>query len=177
MVKKRPRSHVYAPNYKPEAISDEDLTRGSLLDLGASGRSPKTLFIYGDSVKRLSAFARDLDFPPLAVMDKDHVRHWLLSLYENENKPATVHVRYRSINRFFKWCIKEGERQDNPVDCIDPPRLPEVIQPYYDPADVEAKRSLGVKDFAVKASAMSAVRHACLSLKCSRLPVAVTNGR
>ncbi len=137
MGKTRPSSHVYVPNYQKEPISDEDLTRGFLLDLGASGRSPKTLFIYGDSVKRLSAFGRELGFPPLALMDKDHVRHWLSSLHQNGNKPASVHVRYRSVNRFFKWCVKEGEREDNPVDYIDPPRLPQVIQPFYNPSDVE----------------------------------------
>ena len=138
MGKTRLSSHVFVPNYEFEGITDEDLTRGFLLDLGASCRSPKTLFIYGDSVKRLSAFGRDLGFPPLALMAKDHVRHWLSSLHQNGNKPASVHVRYRSVNRFFKWCVKEGEREDNPVDYIDPPRLPQVIQPFYEPPDVEA---------------------------------------
>lgn len=138
MVKTRPSSHVYVPNYHEEPISDEDLIRGFLLDLGASGRSDKTSFIYGDSVKRLSAFGRELGFPPLAVMDKDHVRHWLASLHQKGNKPASVHVRYRSVNRFFKWCVKEGERDDNPIDYIDPPRLPQVIQPFYESQDVEA---------------------------------------
>ncbi|MDP6494969.1 MAG: tyrosine-type recombinase/integrase [Dehalococcoidia bacterium] len=138
MVTKRSRSHVSAPNHALEPISDEDLIRGFLLDLGASGRSPKTLFIYGDSVKRLSAFARDLGFPLLATIGRDHVRHWLMSLHQKGNKPGAVHVRYRSANRFFKWCVKEGEREDNPVDHIDPPRLPQVIQPYYEPPEVEA---------------------------------------
>ena len=108
------------------------------MDLGASGRSEKTSFIYGDSVKRLSTFGHELGFPPLAVMDKDHGRHWLTSLHRKGNKPASVHVRYRSVNRFFKWFFKEGEREDNPADYIDPPRLPQVIQPYYEPQDVEA---------------------------------------
>ena len=123
MVSKTSRSHVSAPNYNPEPISDEDLIRGFLLDLGASGRSEKTLFIYGDSVKRLSAFARLTGFPPLATMGKDHVRHWLMSLHKKGNKPGVVHVRYRSVNRFFKWAVKEEERQDNPIDNIDPPRI------------------------------------------------------
>jgi len=130
MVKTRLSSQVPVPNYHEEPISDDDSARGFLLDLGASGRSEKTIFIYGDSVKRLSAFGHELGFPPLALMDKDHVRHWLTSLHQKDNKPASVHVRYRSVNRFFRWCVKEGEREDNPVDYIDPPRLPQVIQPF-----------------------------------------------
>ena len=147
MVKSRPSSHVSVSNYQSEAISDDDLIRGFLLDLGASGRSPKTLFIYSDSVRRLSAFGRELGFPPLAHMDKDHVRHWLSSLHQAGNRPASVHVHYRSLNRFFIWCVKEGEREDNPVDYIDPPRLPQVIQPFYDPTDVEAVlKAIGTKN-------------------------------
>ena len=99
MADTRASSHVSVPNYQLEAISDEGLIRVFLLDLGASGRAAKTTYIYGDSVKRLSAFGRELGFPPLALMDKDHVRHWLSFLHQTGNKPATVHVRYRSVNR------------------------------------------------------------------------------
>ena len=53
------RSHGSAPNY--EAISDEDLIRGFLLSLGASGRKPKTLETYRDSVRDLSAFGKRVD--------------------------------------------------------------------------------------------------------------------
>ena len=136
MPTKSSKSHVSASNSRPEPISDEDLIRGFLLDLGASGRATRTLVIYGDAVKRLSTFARKMGFPPLAVMGRDHVRHWLTSLYQAGNKPGGVHVRYRAVNRFFRWCVGEGE--DNAMEHISPPRLPYVIQPYYQPHDVEA---------------------------------------
>ena len=102
MPPKTSRSHTSAPNYQVEPISDEDLIRGFLLDLGASGRTARTAVIYGDSINRLSAFARIMGFPPLAIMGRDHVRHWLSSLYQAGNKPGGVHVRYRAVNRFFR---------------------------------------------------------------------------
>jgi hypothetical protein len=49
MTNNSSRSHVSVPNFGLEPISDEDLIRGFLLDLGTSGRSEKTIFIYGDS--------------------------------------------------------------------------------------------------------------------------------
>ena len=131
------RSHVSAPNFHPEPISDYDLIRGFELSLGASGRRVKTLEVYTDSIKALSAFARQEGLPPLAVMNREHVRLWLMSLHKKGNKPGTVHVRYRSLNRFFRWCVDEEERHDNPMDRIDPPRLPSVIQPYYTPEDLQ----------------------------------------
>jgi integrase len=89
-------------------------------------------------------------------MGKNQVRHWLMSLHQKGNKPGAVHVRYRSVNRFFKWCVKEGERQDNPVDYIDPPRLPQVIQPFYEPHEVEAVlKAIGRKStYALRDSAV-----------------------
>ena len=120
MYMKTSRSHGSAPNYAPEVISDEDLIRGFLLSLGASGRKPKTLETYEDSVRALSAFGNALGFPPLISMDKEHIRHWLMSLYQKGNQTSGIHVRYRSLNRFVGWCVKEGERQSNPRDLVPP---------------------------------------------------------
>lgn len=85
----------------------------------------------------LSDFTRSLGLPGLATLDRTHFRHWLSSLHQKGNKPATVSVRYRSLNRFFNWCVAEGERSENPMERVDPPRIPDEIQPYYLPHDVE----------------------------------------
>lgn len=136
MQNKPSTSHVYVPNSHPESVSDEDLIRGFLLSLGASGRSEKTLSTYGESLSMLSDFARKLGLAGLAEMDPTVVRHFLTSLHQRGNKPATVSVRYRSINRFFKWAVAEEERADNPMDRIDPPVIPDTLQPYYTPQEV-----------------------------------------
>ena len=98
-------SDVYAPNSGSESISEEDLIRGSALALGAGGRKSRTLFVYEDSIRSLSNFARNLGLPSLAIMDRTHIRHWLSSLHQKGNKPATVSIRYRSLNRFF-WLVR-----------------------------------------------------------------------
>ena len=108
MVSKTSSSDVSAPTLSREPISDEDLLRGFLLALGAGGRKQKTLHIYEESIRMLSDFAQSLGLPGLAAMDRTHIRHWLASLHQKGNKPATVSVRYRSLNRFFKWCLVEG---------------------------------------------------------------------
>ena len=71
-------------------------------------------------------------------MDRNHIRNWLTSLHKKGNTPATVSVRYRSVNRFLNWCVMEGERPDYPMDRIDPPKTPDTIQPYYEPHEVES---------------------------------------
>ncbi|MDA1272276.1 MAG: tyrosine-type recombinase/integrase [Chloroflexi bacterium] len=130
-------SDISAPNLIREPISDDDLIRGFLLALGAGGRKPKTIHIYKESITMLSDFARNLGLPGLVNMDRTHIRHWLTSLHQKGNKPATVSVRYRSLNRFFNWCVSEEERTDNPMDRVDPPKIPDEIQAYYQPHEVE----------------------------------------
>ena len=137
MASQSSSSDVSTPNFNREPISDEDVIRGFILALGAGGRKQKTLTIYEDSIKMLSVFARDLGLPGLTLMDRTHIRHWLTSLHQKGNKPATVSARYRSLNRFFNWCVIEEERQDNPMDRVDPPNIPSEIQAYYTPNDVE----------------------------------------
>ena len=137
MVSKSSSSDVSASNYGPEPISDDDLIRGFILALGAGGRKSRTLFIYEDSIRKLSDFARSLSLSGLATMDRIVVRHWLSSLHQQGNKPATVSIRYRSLNRFFRWCVDEEERTDNPMDHVEQPKIPSEIQAYYQPHDVE----------------------------------------
>lgn len=132
------RAPVFAPNSNPECQTDEELVRGFLLALGAGGRKERTLQIYEESIRILSDFADSLGLPGLATMDRTHIRHWLTTLHQKGNKPSTVSVRYRSVSRFFNWCVEEGERDDNPMDRIDPPKIPDTIQAYYLPHDVEA---------------------------------------
>ena len=136
MLTKTSSSDVCAPNLTGDSITDEDLIRAFILALAAGGRKPKTLTVYQESVRSLSAFARDLGLPGLATMDRTHIRHWLTSLYQKGNKPATVSVRYRSLNRFFNWCVIEEERTANPMDRVEPPKIPSEIQAYYSPHDV-----------------------------------------
>ena len=100
MALKSSSSDVSAPNCQGEPIPDEDLIRGFILALGAAARKQKTLVIYEDSVRMLADLAQSVGFPGLVTMDRTHLRHWLSSLHKKGNKPATVSVRYRSLNRF-----------------------------------------------------------------------------
>ena len=137
MAIKSSSSDVSAPNSDLKPISDDDLIRGFILALGAGGRKARTLFIYEDSIRKFSDFARELGLSGLATMDRVVVRRWLSSLHQQGNKPATVSIRYRSLNRFFRWCRDEEERADNPMDHVDPPKVHSEIQAYYLPDGVE----------------------------------------
>jgi site-specific recombinase XerD len=53
------------------------------------------------------------------------------------NKPATVNTRYRGVYAFYKWLCHEGEVRENPLKRIEPPHVPETVQPYYTPEELQ----------------------------------------
>ncbi|MCL4553369.1 MAG: tyrosine-type recombinase/integrase [Candidatus Marsarchaeota archaeon] len=122
---------------RPFIPEDALLLRGFLLELRGSGRAKGTEIIYGESVRFLSGFCRVHGMPSLANLTAEHVREFLADLVAHNNKPASVHARYRALTRFFKWMVGEGERRDNPMEKISPPRIPETIQPHYQAQEVE----------------------------------------
>ena len=103
----------------------------------ATARSTRTLEGYRDSLRLLAEFLTQGGFPLLANVTAEHLREWLNALPERGNKPATVNTRYRAAGGFFKWLVLEGERRDNPLDRIEPPRVPETVQASYTAEDVQ----------------------------------------
>ena len=53
----------YSPNFQPGIPSDDTLIRGFILALGAAGRKETTLYIYDESIRSLSSFAKERDLP------------------------------------------------------------------------------------------------------------------
>jgi site-specific recombinase XerD len=125
-----------APNF----IEDGAAVDGFLLALRASGRAEKTLETYEYSIELLRRFCAERGMPPLVALSAEHLREFFHELYKRGNKPAGISVRYRALQQFYKWLVAEGERADNPMDRIPPPRVPEVIQPHY--SDEELRRVL-----------------------------------
>jgi site-specific recombinase XerD len=114
------------------------LRDGFALSLQAEGKATKTLSTYLDAVDALLAFAADKGMPELGELTAEHLREFVGSLYARGNKPATVSNRYRALRRFFGWLRDEGERTDNPLERIKPPRIPEQVLAHYESHEVEA---------------------------------------
>jgi site-specific recombinase XerD len=129
--------HSRPPNFLISRSDDDLLRREWLLVLRGDGKSQKTLKGYGDSLSQLAAFLAGGAFPPLRHANAEHLREWLNSMRERGNKPATVNTRYRAAHSFYNWLRKEGEIGENPLDRIEPPRVPETVQPYYTADEVE----------------------------------------
>ena len=124
--------HSRPPNYLIGGReADPLLLQEWLLVLCGDGRSPRTIQGYADSVRQLASFLQKGGFPSLTQATAEHLREWFIALRERGNKPSTVNTRYRGVRAFYKWLLKEGEVPENPLTPIEPPKVPETVQPDY----------------------------------------------
>lgn len=78
--------------------------------LKARNLADKTLRTYGDS---LTALVDHAGATQLCDLDRDAIREFLADLTD-QFTPATVSVRYRALQQFFKWAIAEEELDRSP---------------------------------------------------------------
>jgi site-specific recombinase XerD len=97
------------------------LHRSWMRALKARNLADKTLRIHGDS---LTALVDHADAAQLGDLDRDAVRAFLADLTDRF-APATVSVRYRALQQFFKWCVAEEELDRSPMDAMQAPVVPE----------------------------------------------------
>jgi site-specific recombinase XerD len=103
-------------------------------DLGASGRSERTLTNYAEAIDQFFAhyFASDPFKDPRRVSPGD-VQAYLISLRKLKRKDSTVQNRYRSLRRFFGWMTAHKLVRENPMKDVAQPRVrPLAIVPYTD---------------------------------------------
>jgi len=130
--------HSRPSNYLLQGARDDPLLlKEWVLVMRGDGKSPQTIEGYTDSVRQLSAFLKERGFLPPEQATAEHLREWLNQLRDKGNRPATVNTRYRGAHAFYRWLVREGEIKENPLDRIDPPRVPEAVQPYYTPAELQ----------------------------------------
>jgi site-specific recombinase XerD len=107
-------------------VNIEDAARDFLRQLRVENKSARTLQTYGESISKFAAFLAARRMPTTADgFTREHVQEFLLDLGERGMKPATVSNRFRALKRFCGWLVDEGERTDNPMGKMSPPRIPE----------------------------------------------------
>jgi integrase/recombinase XerC len=81
----------------------------------------RTLAMYGDAFKRLSALC-DKDKLPLTEVRPQHVRGWTARLHAQGLGPRSIAITLAAWRGLYKWLGREGQIKVNPVDGIKPPK-------------------------------------------------------
>ncbi len=106
--------------------------------LRAARRSPRTVQSYTESAERLSDFLVRRGMPTaVASIRREHVESFIEDL-DTRFKPATVGVRFRSLQQLFGWMLEEGEITSNPMERMRSPRVPDDPPAVLSDAELRA---------------------------------------
>lgn len=93
--------------------------------LKAARRSPRTIQSYTEAAEQLSDFLVRSGMPTaVADIHREHAEAFIVDLAQRF-KPATVGVRFRSLQQLFRWALEEGEITANPMARMRSPSVPE----------------------------------------------------
>lgn len=105
--------------------------------LRAANKAPKTIEVYGDAVRRLTAYLLEAGMPTTADrLRREHVESFVAAQVARF-APATAHQRYRSLMAFFGFLAEEGEIGANPMAKMKPPAVPEQPVPVIPDSDLK----------------------------------------
>lgn len=98
-----------------------------LLHLRAERKSPATLKVYGDGVRRFLSWADQAGVP--ATLDRPTVNAFTSALLDAGAEPATARARQLSLRRFSAWLAEEGEQDADALLTLKPPKLDTKVTP------------------------------------------------
>jgi site-specific recombinase XerD len=98
-----------------------------LLHLRAERKSPKTVEVYGDGVRRFLAWCAKSGSP--AILDRPTVAAFIAHLLENGAEPTTARARHLALKRFSAWLAEEDEIPSDELLTSKPPKLDVKVVP------------------------------------------------
>jgi site-specific recombinase XerD len=106
--------------------------------LRSDRRSPRTVQSYTESAEQLADFLVRRGMPTaVESIRREHVESFIVDL-DARFRPATVGVRFRSLQQFFKWALGEGEITSSPMERMRSPSVPEDPPTVLSEADLRA---------------------------------------
>jgi integrase/recombinase XerC len=110
--------------------------------------SAHTLAAYRRDVVQFQTFiaenTENTAFEPKAV-DSDQIRNWIVFLLNNKVSAASVNRKLSSLKSFFKYLVKQGEIDENPLRFVTGPKKSHPL-PYF-VKEKEMDRLLDGDDF------------------------------
>jgi site-specific recombinase XerD len=120
-----------------------------VLSLRNNGKADRTIETYKASLNQFSEWieAERGIVEPGKVTSAD-IEGWLGHLRSGGRAPATLSARYRALQAFFKWCVREEEIDDDPTARVAAPRVEVVPVPVIaEPQLRQLFRNLEGRDF------------------------------
>lgn len=131
----------------PPAGSLVEIAEDFLLHLRSRNVSAATVKVYITSARQLGEYLKRNGGPTdIAWLTSEHIERWLVSMSDEGRKPATLNARYGGLRQLFRWAVREGIIQDNPMASMQPPVVPEPETPILTEEQLTALLKAGRRD-------------------------------
>ena len=101
--------------------------------MSARNLSPRTAEGYKSALEALQRHTGDIE---LSTITQDHITDLMMHLLNGHHKvtrrplsPATAEHRYRKLKAFFNWCKTRAWIEQNPMQHLPAPKIPEETVP------------------------------------------------
>ena len=127
---------VHAAVFTPPVLSA--IAASYKRHLKAENKSPRTIFIYLDSVARLDRYLAAQGMPQeISGITREHVESFIADQLAI-HKASTAAIRFRSLKTFWNWLVDEGEADSNVMARMRPPTIPEEPVPILTDGEISA---------------------------------------
>src|SRR5690606_22680054 len=101
-----------------------------------------TVSAYSSDLQLFSDFLLDeFQLNEIHLASSRHIRSWVVSMMTDSQKATSVRRKISSLNAWYKFCIKKGIIQVNPVAKITLPKIAKRL-----PVFVQEKSMAGMTD-------------------------------
>lgn len=95
--------------------------------------SELTVRSYRNDLSQFSAFSmEELRLNDTSQANYKHIRSWIISLLENGMSPITVRRKISSLRSYFRFLIKQGSIEMNPMAKVISPRSKKVLPGFIE---------------------------------------------
>lgn len=106
--------------------------------LAARGLSQRTAEIYGNALQEFNTFCTKLDEGlTWTSMPTDVVRRWMAAEMERGCAPRTVRQKMAGVRAFYRYLLKEGIVDVDPVHLLAPPKADKPLPTFLKRTEVE----------------------------------------
>ena len=100
--------------------------------------SPHTIEAYQSDLEQFFQYLADnFDSQSIASTTHFHIRSWLAGMKEHNQTARTINRKLSSLNSYFKYLLRHGMVEKNPVRQLHAQRLPERVPSALKEADTD----------------------------------------
>ena len=93
--------------------------------------SPHTLLAYQKDLEQFDNYlTKEFSFNELKLITHFHIRGWLAGMKGDKQTARTINRKISSLNSYYKYLLKHGYTEKNPVRQLHAQRLPERLPVY-----------------------------------------------